>query len=252
MQTIPKQSQNNPKNNKVHIAKKYKCKYCIKSYTTLNALYKHTNELRCKEIPDTEIKKIKLYKNNKILNKKIEKEKQLVQINNNITNNNNNNSHNKININNNIININPFGKENLESITEKEKIRILNRTFMAFPEALKKIHYDIPENRNFFQTNKKDKKYIQVYNGKNIIYEDKDKIQDDISYKVMVHIGVWFDEYEIKFNTRRKELISRMFDEFNDGKLEDKYENEIEKFILSYSNDMKEIMQKQIEKIKNG
>jgi hypothetical protein len=230
---------------------KHKCKYCKKEYKNIKSLYRHNNELRCKKLPEKEIKKIKVYKNNKILNKKIEKEKQLVQINNNITNNNNN-SHNKININNNIININPFGKENLESITEKEKIRILNRAFMAFPEALKKIHYDIPENRNFFQTNKKDKKYIQVYNGKNIIYEDKDKIQDDISYKVMVHLGVWFDEYEIKFNTRRKELISRMFDEFNDGKLEDKYENEIEKFILSYSNDMKEIMQKQIEKIKNG
>ena len=77
------------------------------------------------------------------------------------------------------------------------------------------------------------------------------KIQDDISYKIMVQLGEWFNEYEIKFNNRRKELISRMFDEFDNGKLENKYENEIEKFILSYSNDMKEILQKQIEKIRN-
>ena len=242
--TIPKQSQK--KSEKFHI-----CQYCKKSYTTANALYKHTNELRCKKLPDKEIKRIKAFKNNKILNKKIEKEKQLVTINNN--NSINTNCHNKTNINQNQIfniKINPFGQENLDSITEKEKIRILNRAFMAFPEALKKIHYDIPENRNFFNTDKKNKKYIQIFNGKNILYEDKDKVQDDISYKIMGKLEAWFDDYQRQFNTRRKDLISRMFSEFNHGRLEDKYENEIEKFILSYSNDVKELLQKQLEKLK--
>jgi len=236
--------------------KEYICKYCKKSYTTSNGLYKHINELRCKKIPDKEIKRIKTFKNNKVLNKKIEKDLVLVNKNININKNNNNvNIQNQLN--NNITNnttfnikINPFGQENLDSITEKEKIRILNRAFMAFPEALKKIHYDIPENRNFFNTDKKNKKYIQIFNGKNIMYEDKDKIQDDISFKIMGKLEEWFDDYQRKFNSRRKELISRMFSEFNNGELENKYENEIEKFILSYSNDVKELLQKQLEKLK--
>ena len=252
---IPKQSQNNPKKN--HI-----CKYCNKTYTTANALYKHINEIRCKKLPEKEIKRIKIFRNNKVLNKKIEKE--IVQINNNnkninISGKNNTNIQNQQN-NNNITNsnnttynikINPFGKENLESITPNEKIRILNRAFMAFPEALKKIHYDIPENRNFFNTDKKDKKYIQVFDGKNIIYEDKEKIKDDISYGIMGHLETWFDEYQRRFNSIRKELISKMFNEFNHGRLEDKVVNDIEKFILSYSNDVKELLQKQILELKN-
>ena len=247
---------NDTSKNEIKFKKIYTCKFCEQEFKNKRSLYRHINEIRCTKIPDKEIKRIKAFRNNKILNKKIEKEKELVLVNNKtITNNSHKNNNNKININqlnNNIININPFGKENLESITEKEKIRILNRAFMAFPEALKKIHYDIPENRNFFNTDKKNKKYIQVFNGTNLIYEDKDKIQDDISYKIMGKLEEWFDDYQRQFNTRRKDLLSRMFNEFNNGRLEDKYENEIDKFILSYSNDMKEILQKQIEKIKNG
>ena len=256
---IPKKNDiKTDKNNKL-----YKCKYCNKKYKSDKSMYRHINEIRCTEIPDKEIKRIKAFRNNKILNKKIEREKELVlvkaingnnSVNNTTTNIKNQQNNNISNSNNTTYNIkiNPFGKENLESITEKEKIRILNRAFMAFPEALKKIHYDIPENRNFFNTDKKNKKYIQVFNGKNLIYEDKDKIQDDISYKIMGKLEEWFDDYQRQFNTRRKDLLSRMFNEFNNGRLEDKYENEIDKFILSYSNDMKEILQKQIEKIKNG
>ena len=67
----------------------------------------------------------------------------------------------------------------------------------------------------------------------------------------MGHLETWFDEYQRRFNSRRKELISRMFNEFNHGRLEDKVVNEIEKFILSYSNDVKELLQKQILEIKN-
>ena len=239
-------TKNEKKNIKIH-----KCKFCKQEFKNVRSLYRHNNEIRCKEIPDKEIKKIKAFRNNKVLNKKIEKE--IVQINNNKTINTNCNNNTMTNSHNTTYNIkiNPFGKENLESITPNEKIRILNRAFMAFPEALKKIHFDIPENRNFFNTDKKDKKYIQVFNGKNIIYEDKEKIKDDISYGIMGHLETWFDEYQRRFNSRRKELISKMFNEFNHGRLEDKVVNEIEKFILSYSNDVKELLQKQILEIKN-
>ena len=50
----------------------------------------------------------------------------------------------------------------------------------------------------------------------------------------MGHLETWFDEYQRRFNSIRKELISKMFNEFNHGRLEDKVVNDIEKFILSY------------------
>ena len=238
-------TKNENKNINIH-----KCKFCKQEFKNIRSLYRHNNEIRCKKIPETEIKKIKAFRNNKVLNKKIEKE--IVQINNNKTINTNCNNNTMTNSHNTTYNIkiNPFGKENLESITPNEKVRILNRAFMAFPEALKKIHFDIPENRNFFNTDKKDKKYIQVFNGKNIIYEDKEKIKDDISYGIMGHLETWFDEYQRRFNSIRKELISKMFKEFNNGRLEDKVVNDIEKFILSYSNNIKELLQKQILELK--
>ena len=236
--TIQKRSKNDPK-------KITRCEDCGKCFTFKTNYYKHRAQLRCKKMKKTEKQERMAKLKNQVIIKKKECRNVIFNQTNNIQNIQNNNI-----INNNIISINPFGKENLESITEKEKLRILNRAFMAFPEALKKIHYDIPENRNFFNTDKKNKKYIQIFNGKNIMYEDKDKIQDDISFKIMGQLEEWFDDYQRKFNSRRKELISRMFSEFNNGELENKYENEIEKFILSYSNDVKELLQKQILEIK--
>ena len=154
-------------------------------------------------------------------------------------------------IHNNIININAFGKENLESITEQEKLRILNRAFMAFPEALKKIHYDIPENRNFYLPNKRDRQYVKLYNGDNIIYENKEKFNDDLAINIMTQLEGWFDELQKKFIMRRKQLISKMFNEYNKGELENKYNKEIEKFSLTYSSDIKELLEIELLKIKN-
>tara|TARA_Y100000389_G_C17279885_1_gene422389 strand:- start:101 stop:706 length:606 start_codon:yes stop_codon:yes gene_type:complete len=186
----------------------------------------------------------------KLKNQVIIKKKECRNVIFNQTNNIQNIQNNNI-INNNIISINPFGKENLDSITEKEKLRILNRAFMAFPEALKKIHYDIPENRNFYLPNKRDRQYVKLYNGNNVIYEDKEKFNDDLAIKIMTQLEQWFDELQKKFIVRRKQLISKMFNEFNNGELEEKYNKEIEKFSLSYSSDIKELLEIELLKIKN-
>ena len=61
----------------------YKCLFCFEEFNNKRSLYRHKNELRCKEMPRKEVLKIKKFKNNKIIKKKLEQEKQLaLQLNN--------------------------------------------------------------------------------------------------------------------------------------------------------------------------
>ena len=75
--SIPKVYQNytNKKNDKKteNDNRLYQCKYCEKTYKSDKSMYRHINEMRCKKIPEREIKMIKVFRNNKVLNKKIEK-----------------------------------------------------------------------------------------------------------------------------------------------------------------------------------
>ena len=248
--TIQKLSKNYPKTiqklSKKNEQKPTKCDDCGKVFTYKCNYYKHRSLLRCKKMKKTE----KMDRMEKLKNQVVLKKKGFKNLTINHIQNTQNIQNNQI-IHNNIINVNAFGKENLESITEQEKLRILNRAFMAFPEALKKIHYDIPENRNFYLPNKRDRQYVKLYNGDNIIYENKEKFNDDLAINIMTQLEGWFDELQKKFIMRRKQLISKMFNEYNKGELENKYNKEIEKFSLTYSSDIKELLEIELLKIKN-
>jgi len=177
-------------------------------------------------------------------------------INNNITNNNTiitNNTINNNTINNNNINItiNPFGKENLESIKEKDILNILNEMFMSFSSALTKIHYNIPENRNFCLPNKSDRKFVSYFNGKKGLYENSTKFKDKLCSKIMNQLEQWFEIHQKKLLKRKKKMLIKVFDTYYDGKLDKRYYEDIEKFLLSYSSDMKEIMDHTIKQITN-
>ena len=74
---------------------KFSCKYCQKSFSTKNSLYRHTNELRCHSMPDDKILEIKRKSKNKVI---LTKKNQIVE-----------HAHNNHNI------FNSFFKENEES-----------------------------------------------------------------------------------------------------------------------------------------
>ena len=200
----------------------YKCLYCDKMYKHKQSKFKHMKT--CKN-------NNKQITNNNVINSNI-----------NITNNNN------INITNNI-NIRPFGKENLESINKRDILNILNKCYLSFPNALKKIHFDIPENRNFYQPNK-NKKFIKYFDGKNWIYENEKKFNSELSFKQMFLIEKWYNTLNIRINETRKEIISRMFDDYDNGKLEEDVENHCKKYLYSYSSEIKTYMDEQIQKLK--
>ena len=244
----------------ISIKNNYSCEYCNKAFNHKNNLYTHKTHLRCKKMPIREKKKraIKLLNSNTTkISKSTENEIQslnLIQNNNNNVQINNNNSINDSFNNNTIIQnhitINAFGKEDVSSITPEEQMKILGSAYHSFKNAMKSIHYDIPENRNFYLSNKRDRKFITVYNGKKGIYENNDNFKDIFTNKIMSQLEEWYEIHNDKFLKRRKILLSRMFNDYSDGKLEDKYNDEIEQFLLSYSSDIKELIDKEIRNIR--
>ncbi len=172
---------------------------------------------------------------------------------NNTTNNSNNTNNNTLNnntTNNNTININirAFGNENLDSLTKKDKISILNKSYSSFMESLEKVHYNIPENRNFFQPNK-NKDYVEYYNGDNWIYENQDKFTDILSSKMITRLETWFDMYKQRLTSTKRQLIQQMIKEYSSGKIDKDLNQQTKKYLLSYSNNIKHFMDNEINNI---
>ena len=269
IQIYPNLSKNidNVKNVPVNPKNRYKCKFCNKIYKFQSGISKHINNLRCPHIPQNIKKNIIFSKKNKEILEKVKKNDNLKSLdiissdnltishnsnNSNITNNTiNNNSNNSINSNNVInININPFGNENYNSITKKQKIGMLNKMFMALPAMLKELHFDIPENCNFFLANKREKKYITYYNGEQLIYEHSHKFKDTLCTNLMEHLEEWFHEYKDKLLKNKKTTMKKMFDQYYSGELDDKYFEEVDKYLLSYSDNIKTILNETIKQVK--
>jgi len=265
--TNQKPTKNQPKTNQkptkesvdtLAVVNLYACDHCNRSFTHYNSLSRHKTRLRCKKMSNIEMSKI-IKKTNNIVTNNVNNP--IILNNSNIFNNSNNTSNNNIinntinnntnNTNNNItININPFGKENIDSITEKEKIHVLNNLYLAMPQAMKMIHYDIPENRNFFISNKREKKYITVFDGTHTTYDNSIRVKDKICSKVMNYLEEWFNTYQLKLLKNKKKILGDVFNSYYDGKLDTQYFSEVEKFLLSYSVDIKQGIDDTIRKIK--
>ena len=148
------------------------------------------------------------------------------------------------------ININGFGNENLEQITSKDKVSILNKVYEAFPAALEKI-YNIPENHNFYLPNKREKKYVKVFDGENATYQDSKDFKFRLSHKIVGYLEEWFEEHQENFKSKRYTMIQNMFKDFNNGALNERYCNEIEKYLLTYSDDIKKYLEKEIKIVRD-
>ncbi len=230
-------SENISSNNEI-----YFCKYCCKEFKHKSNLYRHKNELRCKRMPNYQIDIIKKNLNNKIVKQEL--------INNGNINNGNINIQNN-NIQNNItnnINIRPFGSENLDAIDNQEMFRILNRAYLSYPEILKTLHFDIKENRNIFQPNK-NKPYVKVFDGKSWIYKKFDKVSEAIGDKINNLYEEWFRQNQHKFRPSKKKAIGELIEDYNEGKMEDRFNEEFKIFLMSYSTEIKEFMSNQIDQM---
>ena len=240
-----------------------RCNYCNLEISSKNmARHQRTT---CKKIPN--------YKQKQLIEKynshKSSKCKQLVIINKNNngddlnpnsnkntntnTNSNNTNiintnSNNTTNIQNNNsinVNINPFGEENIEKITEKQILKILNKAYSGFPQIIKHLHFNIEENRNVYQPNI-NKPYIKYYNGNRWLSDKFDSISQKMFNKVSNLLEDWLEEYQTKINERKQNVLNNFIDDCNDGKTEENFNNELKMFFMDYSNEIKEHITTQI------
>ena len=226
------------------------CKYC-KTSVLQNNLRRHYRN-SCLNIPIKEKKQIidkynNHKKSNKVLTISNNYEKTIISnntTNNNISNNTMNNTmNNSINI-----NLNAFGKENINKITEKQILKILNKAYSSFPLLLKQLHFNVKENRNIYQPNL-NKPFIKYYNGEGWQSDKFDSISQKIFNNVSNLLEDWLEEYQTKIHEKKQNILNHFIDDCNGGKTENKFNEELKMFFMDYSNEIKEQI---VNKIKNS
>ena len=162
--------------------------------------------------------------------------------------NNNNTTINNTLINNTInIKLNPFGKENIEKISEKQILNILNKAYAGFPLLLKQLHFNVEENRNIYQPNL-NKPFIKFFNGKRWQSDKFDSICQRMFTNVSNILEDWLEEHQTKVNERKQEILNNFIDDCNGGKTEISFTEELKMFFMDYSNEIKEQIADKIKK----
>lgn len=230
--------------------KPFSCQYCSKKYELKDSLYKHINQLRCSKIPE-DAKNLIIYKRkNKILQKKVKEQNAMIQIKNSNINSHNTitNSHNTNNTNNITIKINPFGQENTDFLTKKEKLKIINKCYMSVPALIKTIH-NRPENRNLYIRNINSRIMACLNNDNELVYDDYNALCDELVQSNITRIDEYFEELNSDMKESTKSRLVKMVEESNSGVLTDKYIDDIKYYLLNISRRNKKDLNDFIDKI---
>ena len=234
-------TENHSEKNEPKIEGKYTaCEYCNISILK-RSLNRHQRN-SCLSIPNSKHKKLVEKYNN---NKKHKNTLSIINNNNNTTINNNNTTNNNLNncLNTNITNnitlkINPFGEENLDFLTNEDKLKIVNRCYMGVPELIKRIH-NIPENHNLFISNLKNN-VMAVLNKKNELeYNDYNEICEQLIEKNMNRLDDYFMEFESQLKASVKKRMRTVIEKNYEGELTDKYMEDIKYYLMNISKKIK-------------
>ena len=136
------------------------------------------------------------------------------------------------------ININPFGQESIQNIDKQKILSILDRAYSSIPHALKAIHYDIKENRNIFQPNK-NKPYVKVFNGNKWIYQKIENVGENMITTMSDILEQWFQKYQEEISDNKQAVFQNLIDDYNDGNLEERFNEEFKLFLMNYSDEIK-------------
>ena len=245
----------------------YNCIYCNKNYCHRQSLFKHQMKCKFNVKKEKEIsikkskksKKNKKYKKSKLKDeKKISEEKDILEEKNiseekNIANitlrqdNCNNTINNTINNNTTLnithhIHINPHGKEDLSFLSQKDKDDILSKKYKGIPELIKKL-YQLPENRNFYKINQNKKIIAYIDNEGKIKHSKEDKIKNNILVDNLSRFEDFFESNSNRLKPYMQKQLQKVILESNEGKLNEKYMEDIELIMLDINQDNKKQIQ---------
>jgi len=169
---------------------------------------------------------------------------------NNNTNTNTTNNTNNIqnNIQNNItLKLNNFGEEDISSLGKKDILLLINRAYKMIPDTMKAIHYDIPENRNMYIPNI-NRPLVKIYKDGDWVYKSLDYVSDMVSSNMKTNIEEWTSKYDLKLSNLKKKALNEFVSKCLDGKMENEFRNELKLFLMTYSNDIKDQLNKEFVK----
>ena len=213
----------------------FKCDRCNKLFTHNSRLKKHLDrKTPCDNtitfILGTLAKESKLEKKIKELEDKINNTSMKNTIYNTINNTFN-------------ITINTFGNEDLVKLTQKEILNIINKCYMALPSMVKKIHIDIPENRNVYIPNKKEP-YSLVYDNKDWKLINIDEIIDKMITNNTDRLLDFIEIYKDQIPTKRYNKLFNMLNDCENSNLNTKYADDIKLILMNYKKLIKDYYQK--------
>lgn len=166
---------------------RYPCRFCSKAFTSSQGRYQHQRyhcKLAKQEGPvgpvDMAACMQTMQQNMEAMRLELERLKSPSTVQNNTNNNTNTNTNSHNTIHNNIT-IHAYDKPNLEYLTPEFLTQCVKRRDKGLCELLEHIHYhpEHAENHNIRLTNKRSN-YIETHNGKRFMYQDKEKVLDEL------------------------------------------------------------------------
>ena len=200
------------------------CKYCYKTFTHKNSMYRHI-KYTCKKSKDEDLKELVRLMNLQIeikdkeiqtlsnqmnkQNKQIEKLMNKLQVNTNIIQNNI--------IQNNNIQLLAYSKTDTTFLTDNDYISCLKKVTLCVKHLIEKIHFNPskPQNNNIYISNMRDK-YIMVYDGYKWILKNKEQEIENLYENKEMMIEEWLDEEQHKHPKLRDKFIKYLNNKEND------------------------------------
>ena len=188
-----------------------KCSFCTKSYAHASTLSKHQHQCKKKNsvpIEEVEEMKCRYEKEKEAMQKQIEE--LILSQNNNLTNNNIGTQVN--------ITINAFGKENIDYITEKQCLKIVNQVFNSIPAAAQIVYFnpEHPENHNIKIPNKKEPYAMIMKADQTWEMTDRKKAIETMTQKSYGIAEDSFGKVYDKITPNKRETFEKFMNKMND------------------------------------
>jgi hypothetical protein len=197
--------------NDKHSRTGFNCLNCSKSYLYRSGLSKHRHQCKIKNsVPIEEVEEMKCQfeKEKEAMQKQIE---ELILSRNNIHTNNNIGT--QVNI-----TINAFGKENIDYITEKQCLKIVNQVFNSIPAAAQIVYFnpEHPENHNIKIPNKKEPYAMIMKADQTWEMTDRKKAIETMTQKSYGIAEDSFGKVYDKIAPNKRETFEKFMDKMND------------------------------------